>query len=83
MLVNQIGRWRNGRRVSHVLGRKRWQGRDLSLKRYVCIWADGVYFSLRLSHERRCILVLMGGGQENLAGQRRESVFHAATVDAS
>ena len=39
---------------------KRWQGRDLSLKRYVYVWADGVYFSPRLEHDRQCILVLMG-----------------------
>jgi transposase-like protein len=39
---------------------KRWQGRDLSAKRYVYVWADGVYFSPRLEHERQCILVLIG-----------------------
>ncbi len=39
---------------------KRWQGRDLSLKRYLCVWADGVYFNPRLDHERQCILVLIG-----------------------
>jgi transposase-like protein len=39
---------------------KRWQGRDLSLKRYVYVWADGVYFSPRLEHERQCILVVIG-----------------------
>ncbi len=38
---------------------KRWQGRDLSLKRYVYVWADGVYFSPRLEHDRQCILVLI------------------------
>ena len=27
-----------------------WQRRDLSAKRYVCFWADGVYFSPRLDH---------------------------------
>jgi transposase-like protein len=42
---------------------KRWQGRDLSQKRYVYGWADGVYFSPRLEHDRQCILVLMGADE--------------------
>jgi transposase-like protein len=38
----------------------RWQGRDLSTRRYVYLWADGVYFTPRLEHERQCMLVLIG-----------------------
>jgi putative transposase len=38
----------------------RWQRRDLSARRYVYIWADGVYFTPRLEHERQCLLVLIG-----------------------
>jgi transposase-like protein len=38
----------------------RWHRRDLSARRYVYIWVDGVYFRPRLDHERQCILVLMG-----------------------
>lgn len=30
----------------------RWQGRDLSTRRYVCLWADGVCFTPRLDHDR-------------------------------
>jgi len=37
-----------------------WQQRDLSARRYVYLWADGVYFTPRLDHERQCILVLIG-----------------------
>jgi putative transposase len=37
-----------------------WTKRDLSGKRYVYWWADGVYFNVRLDDQRRCILVLMG-----------------------
>jgi putative transposase len=37
-----------------------WQERDLSVRRYVYLWADGVYFSPRLDHDRQCILVLIG-----------------------
>jgi len=39
---------------------KRWQGRDLSSRRYVYLWADGIYFTPRLEHERQCMLVLIG-----------------------
>ena len=38
----------------------RWQQRDLSARRYVYLWADGVYFTPRLEHERQCLLVLIG-----------------------
>jgi putative transposase len=38
----------------------RWQGRDLSTRRYVYLWADGVYFTPRLEHEPQCLLVLIG-----------------------
>jgi len=38
----------------------RWQQRDLSTRRYVYLWADGVYFTPRLEHERQCVLVLIG-----------------------
>jgi len=38
----------------------RWQKRDLSARRYVYLWADGVYFTPRLEHERQCLLVLIG-----------------------
>src|SRR3954453_14511812 len=37
-----------------------WQQRDLSARRYVYLWADGVYFTPRLEHERQCLLVLIG-----------------------
>ena len=38
----------------------RWQRRDLSARRYVYVWADGVHFTPRLEHERQCLLVLIG-----------------------
>lgn len=37
-----------------------WNRRDLSLKKYVYLWADGVYFQARLEEQKQCILVLMG-----------------------
>jgi transposase-like protein len=39
---------------------ERWQRRDLSMRRYVYVWADGVYFTPRLDHDRQCMLVLIG-----------------------
>ena len=37
-----------------------WSARDLTGKRYVYWWADGIYFSVRLDRERPCLLVIMG-----------------------
>lgn len=39
---------------------KEWSQRDLSNKRYVYIWADGIYFNIRLNDDRPCLLVIMG-----------------------
>jgi len=37
-----------------------WGKRSLAGKRYAYVWADGVYFNIRLEDDRQCILVLMG-----------------------
>jgi putative transposase len=58
---------------------QQWQDRDLSGKHYVYWWADGVYFNVRLTEDRPCILVIMGslenGTKELVAvvGGQRES----------
>jgi putative transposase len=42
---------------------QQWARRDLSSKRYVYFWADGIYFNVRLEdpgNDRQCILVIMG-----------------------
>lgn len=41
-----------------------WQKRDLSHKRYVYFWVDGLYFNIRLDPDRPCILVIMGATSE-------------------
>ncbi len=41
----------------------RWQRRDLSARRYVYFWADGVYFSPRLDQDKQCILVIIGADE--------------------
>ncbi len=46
---------------------KDWSRRSLAGKRYAYLWADGVYFNVRLEDEanaRQCILVLMGATPE-------------------
>lgn len=37
-----------------------WCRRDLGGKHYVYLWADGIYFKVRLSDDRPCVLVLIG-----------------------
>lgn len=37
-----------------------WSRRSLETKRYVYIWADGVYFNIRSDDARQCILVIIG-----------------------
>ncbi len=48
-----------------------WQQRDLSARRYVYFWADGVYFSPRMEHDKQCVLVIVGAdetGHKNIVG---------------
>ncbi len=40
-----------------------WRKRDLSSKRYVYFWADGVYFSPRMEHDKQCVLVIIGADE--------------------
>ena len=48
-----------------------WRKRDLSNRRYVYVWADGIYFNVRSDEAKQCILVLIGvtdqGDKEFLA----------------
>jgi len=39
---------------------RRWNKRSLNDKEYVYIWADGIYFNVRLESEKTCMLVIMG-----------------------
>ncbi len=40
-----------------------WRRRDLSARRYVYFWADGVYFSPRLDHDKQCMCVIIGADE--------------------
>jgi len=49
----------------------RWQRRDLSARRYVYIWADGVYLQARMERQAECMLVILGAtpeGKKELVG---------------
>ena len=49
----------------------RWQRRDLSTRRYVYVWADGVYLQARMEPQAECMLVLIGAtpeGRKELLG---------------
>lgn len=37
-----------------------WNKRDLSGKRYIYLWVDGIYFNVRLQEDRPCVLVMIG-----------------------
>ena len=48
-----------------------WQKRDLSTRRYVYVWADGVYLQARMETAAECMLVLIGAtpeGKKELVG---------------
>ena len=40
-----------------------WQNRDLSTRRFLYIWADGVYFKPRMAEEKQCVLVIVGADE--------------------
>ena len=50
---------------------ERWQQRDLSARRYVYVWADGVFLQARMEDHGECMLVLIGAtpeGKKELIG---------------
>jgi len=42
---------------------ERWKRRDLSAKRYVYFWGDGVYFKPRMDADKQCMLVIIGADE--------------------
>ena len=40
-----------------------WQRRDLGTRRFLYIWADGVYFKPRMAEEKQCVLVIVGADE--------------------
>jgi putative transposase len=43
---------------------KNWSKRSLELKKYVYIWADGVYFNIRSEEAKQCILIVIGVNEQ-------------------
>ena len=49
----------------------RWSKCDLSAKRYVYFWVDGIHVQARLEHDAQCLLVIIGAtpeGKKELVG---------------
>jgi len=63
-----------------------WQRRALSARRYVYVWADGVYLQARMEPQAECMLVLIGatpeGKKELLGFQVGEAGQGSASVAA-
>ena len=43
---------------------QQWEKRDLSTKRYVYVWADGIHVQARLEDTAQCLLVIIGATPE-------------------
>jgi putative transposase len=43
---------------------QRWSKRDLSQRRYVYLWVDGIHFGVRMEDAAQCILVVIGATPE-------------------
>jgi len=65
--ASTIARLKDGWTEEH----ERWQKRDLSTKRYVYFWVDGIHLEARLEDQAQCILVIIGAtpeGKKELVG---------------
>jgi putative transposase len=65
--ASTIGRLKDAWSDEHL----RWSERDLSGKRYVYFWADGVHVQARLEKDAQCLLVIIGAtpeGKKELVG---------------
>ena len=62
-----VGRLKEAWSQEHV----RWSKRDLSAKRYVYFWVDGIHVQARLEDAAQCLLVIIGAtpeGKKELVG---------------
>jgi len=65
--ASTIGRLKEAWSEEH----SRWSKRDLSAKRYVYFWIDGIHVQARLEHDAQCLLVIIGAtpeGKKELVG---------------
>ena len=56
MSTNVISRLKSGWHEEY----EKWQNRDLSQKKYVYFWVDGIYLQARMESDKNCILVIIG-----------------------
>ena len=56
----------------------RWQKRELSARRYVYVWADGIHLQARLEDDKQCILAIIGGSDSAKPGGQPDVVFNTA-----
>jgi len=54
--ASTVGRLKDAWSEEHV----RWSRRDLSAKRYVYFWVDGIHVQARLEDDAQCLLVIIG-----------------------
>ena len=62
---------------------RQWSQRSLRGKRYVYVWADGVYFNIRSEPDRQCILVIIGvgaDGKKELVAIEDETMFNVKST---
>ena len=65
--ASTVGRLKEAWSEEHA----RWSKRDLSAKRYVYFWVDGIHVQARLEDEAQCLLVIIGAtpeGKKELVG---------------
>src|SRR6202521_327908 len=65
--ASTIGRLKEAWSDEHT----RWSKRDLSAKRYVYFWVDGIHVQARLEEAAQCLLVIIGAtpeGKKELVG---------------
>ena len=65
--ASTIGRLKEAWSDEHA----RWSRRDLSSKRYVYFWVDGIHVQARLEDDAQCLLVIIGAtpeGKKELVG---------------
>jgi putative transposase len=70
--ASTVGRLKEAWSEEHT----RWSRRDLSAKRYVYFWVDGIHVQARLEDDAQCLLVIIGAtpeGKKGLTDGVRES----------
>src|SRR3954464_8683346 len=72
--ASSIARLKDAWSDAHV----RWSKRDLSAKRYVYVWVDGIHVQARLEADAQCLLVIIGATPEGKESMQTCGGDHAA-----